>query len=246
MNSPYKRNKGNAMKRLLKNTLLTLATVTGSLTLSTAQCQENTQTASSSAVDNVTDYEAKDFQSLFGTKGFSNKTLTTHFKLYEGYVKNTNAVLKELQKLTSEGKARTPCFAELERRFGWEFNGMRLHELYFENLGGNKLQNPKNDLYAKIKRDFGSLDDWSLDFTAVGSMRGIGWVVLFEDPRSGRLMNVWINEHDGGVLAGAKPLLIMDVFEHAYLIDYGLDRASYIKAFLDNVNWNVVETRAAS
>lgn len=189
-------------------------------------------------------YVAKDYSSLLGMPGFSDLALKMHFKLYQGYVTNTNALLGLIQDYAKEGKLRTPEYAEIKRRLMWEFDGMRLHEDYFSNLGGkgSKLD-PQSDLMKQIVRDFGSFDAWKNDFVATGAMRGIGWAVLYRDPASGKLMNLWINEHDRGHLAGGNPILIMDVFEHAYLPDYGLDRAKYIDAFFDNINWDVVSKR---
>jgi Fe-Mn family superoxide dismutase len=175
--------------------------------------------------------------------GFSDKALQTHFKLYQGYVTNTNLLTDILATLTTEGKNRTPLYGEIKRRFGWEFDGMRLHELYFENLGGKGTLDASSPLYTKLVSDFGSYDKWKADFVATGAMRGIGWAVLYLDPLSGRLFNTWINEHDVGHLAGGKPILIMDVFEHAYMIDYLLDRAGYIEAFFNNINWETVHKR---
>jgi superoxide dismutase, Fe-Mn family len=188
-------------------------------------------------------YEAQDFSRLKGMKGFSDKALELHFALYQGYVKNTNLLFEELQKMAAENQTQTPAYAELKRRFGWEFDGMRLHELYFGNLGGKEPLAPDSKLMQKIVEDFGSFEKWAADFKATGAMRGIGWVVLYEDPKNGRLFNTWINEHDLGHLSGCRPLLIMDVFEHAFLTDYGLKRGEYIQAFFDNINWNVVESR---
>jgi Fe-Mn family superoxide dismutase len=188
-------------------------------------------------------YQAKDYSSLLGMPGFSDKALQTHFKLYQGYVTNTNLLSNILSTLTAEGKNRSPLYAEIKRRFGWEFDGMRLHELYFENLGGKGSLDASSPLYAKFVADFGSYDQWKVDFIATGAMRGIGWAVLYLDPQSGRLFNTWINEHDVGHLAGGKPILIMDVFEHAYMIDYLLDRAAYIEAFFKNINWETVHKR---
>ena len=132
--------------------------------------------------------------------------------------------------ISTSGKNGSPEYAELKRRFGWEFDGMRLHEYYFENLGGKGiLDTSGRPLYSKIVADFGSYDNWKADFIATGAMRGIGWAVLYLDPQYSRLLNTWINEHDLGHLAGGKPILIMDVFEHAYMIDYLLDRAAYIE-----------------
>jgi Fe-Mn family superoxide dismutase len=188
-------------------------------------------------------YTPKDYSGLIGMSGFSETLLKNHFTLYQGYVTNTNKVLDTLAALLAEGKAGTPEYAELKRRLGWEFDGMRLHEYYFENLGGAAPLDPKGRLAARLAADFGSLENWEKDFKATGAMRGIGWAVLYLDPASGRLANFWIGEHDTGHPAGATPILIMDVFEHAFMIDYGLKRADYITAFFQNVNWTAVEGR---
>jgi superoxide dismutase, Fe-Mn family len=188
-------------------------------------------------------YEAKDFTSLLGMKGFSDALLQNHFKLYEGYIKNTNALLELFKTLDKT----SPQYAELKRRFGWEYNGIRLHELYFSNMTTESMQlGADSALSKKLAEDFGSFDAWKEDFIATASMRGIGWAVLYHDPASGQLLNVWINEHDVGHLAGGEPLLILDVFEHAYLIDYGVARADYITAFFEVIDWQEVEKRMSA
>lgn len=187
-------------------------------------------------------YAPKDYTKIVGMEGFSNKILENHFTLYQGYVTNTNKVLDTLDQMSKDGKTATPEFAELKRRLGWEFNGMRLHEYYFENLGGKGIS--KDSKAAKtIGASFGSSETWEKDFRATGAMRGIGWVVLYQDISSNRLINFWINEHDTAHPAGCNPLLIMDVFEHAYMLDYGLKRADYIEAFFKNINWSAVDAR---
>ena len=187
-------------------------------------------------------YTAKDYGNLIGMAGFSETLLKNHFTLYQGYVTNTNKLLDTLGAMLSEGKTGTPEYAELKRRLGWEFNGMRLHELYFENLGG-KGTDGAGRLAKALAAEFGSLERWETDFRAVGAMRGIGWVVLYQDAAAGRFVNEWINEHDAGHIAGAAPILVMDVFEHAFMIDYGLKRADYIAAFFKNLNWKAAEAR---
>jgi superoxide dismutase, Fe-Mn family len=188
-------------------------------------------------------YTAKDYSKLIGMEGFSQTLLNNHFTLYQGYVTNTNKVADALAAMLKDGKTSTPEYAELKRRFGWEFDGMRLHELYFENLGAkNKLV--KGAVLGKLlASNFGSVEAWEQDFKATGAMRGIGWVVLYYDEPGCVLFNQWISEHDGGHLAGCRPLLIMDVFEHAYMVDYGLKKADYITAFFKNINWAAVEAR---
>jgi len=188
-------------------------------------------------------YEAKDYGKLIGLEGFSDTLLNNHFTLYKGYVTNTNKALDSMSAMLKEGKTAAPEFAELKRRFGWEFNGMRLHEYYFENLGGRAALNADGKLGKLIAANFGGYDAWLADFKATAIMRGIGWVILYQDTVGGRLFNQWINEHDAGHPAGCQPVLILDVFEHAFLTDYGLKRADYIEAFLKNINWAAAESR---
>lgn len=188
-------------------------------------------------------YTAKDYSKLIGLDGFSETLLKNHFTLYQGYVTNTNKVSETLEQMLKDGKTGTPEFAELKRRFGWEFNGMRLHEYYFDNLGGKAALDKYGSLGKQMQCDFGSYEIWEKDFRAVGTMRGIGWVVLYQDNLSGRLFNVWINEHDVSHLAGCNPIMIMDVFEHAFMLDYGLKRADYIEAFFKNIDWSAAESR---
>jgi Fe-Mn family superoxide dismutase len=188
-------------------------------------------------------YTAKDYAKLIGMPGFSETLLKNHFTLYQGYVTNSNKVLDLLAALLNDGKAGTPEFAELKRRLGWEFNGMRLHEYYFENLGGKSALDAAGKLGKKIAEDFGGCEAWEKDFRAVGGMRGIGWVVLYQDTTSGKLINFWVNEHDAGHPAGCQPILVMDVFEHAFMIDYGLKKADYIEAFFKNIDWKAAEAR---
>jgi len=188
-------------------------------------------------------YTAKDYGSLLGMQGFSETLLKNHFTLYQGYVTNTNKLNDTLGVMLKEGKTANPEFAELKRRFGWEFNGMRLHELYFDNLGGKTPADKAGKFGKKAAESFGSYEAWEADFKAVGAMRGIGWAVVYQDNVTGGLFNAWINEHDGGHFAGCTPVLIMDVFEHAFMIDYGLKRADYIAAFFKNINWEAVDRR---
>jgi Fe-Mn family superoxide dismutase len=188
-------------------------------------------------------YQAADFSGLLGMEGFSDTLLQNHFRLYQGYVKNTNLLAENLQTLLKAGKTDGPEYAEQKRRFGFEFDGMRLHEYYFGNLGGKAELDPKSPLYAALVREFGSYSLWRKDFIATGAMRGIGWVILYLDPHSGRLFNSWINEHETNHLAGCKAILVMDVFEHAYMTDYQLDRARYIEAFFKNINWEAAAKR---
>lgn len=199
--------------------------------------------ASLSSIENQPAYQARDFSFLLEMEGFTKSLLSMHFQLYQGYVKNTNFLLDRLKEMNSQGKSDSYEFAALKRRLGWEWDGMRLHEFYFENLGGKEALSQDSSLYKKIAADFGSFEAWKKDFAGTGMARGIGWVILYCDPLSGKLINTWINEHDLGHLAGAAPLLVMDVFEHAYITQWGLDRKKYIDAFFANINWKIVSER---
>ncbi len=184
-------------------------------------------------------YAAKDYSYLLGMPGFTDKLLTMHFTLYQGYVKNINELLAKIK--TVDPKSYE--YGALKRRVGWEFDGMRLHELYFDNLGGTKPINPKSALFLALSTQFGSFAAWKSDFLATGAIRGIGWAILYFDPIEKRLFNTWINEHDVGHLVRGVPILIMDMFEHAYMPEFGLDKAKYMEVFFNNINWDVVQLR---
>lgn len=185
-------------------------------------------------------YQPMNFDNLLGIQYLSDKLIKDHISLYQGYVSNTNKLIQELDMFSKEDMDKTPEYAEIKRRLGWEFNGMRLHEYYFANIikGGSYLDRNSN-IFKKITQDFGSYDNWEKDFRTTGLMRGIGWTVLYYDPFLGRLFNTWIDEHNSGHLTGCYPVLVMDVFEHAYLLDYGIKKSDYINAFFKIVNWTI-------
>jgi len=187
-------------------------------------------------------YQAKDFSNILGMPGIGDRTLQNHIKLYQGYVTNVNLLLERTNQLLQEGKGDTPEFAELRRRLGFEFDGMRLHEYYFGNLKGDGKPDPGSALYKQLAQDFGSFDRWNADFVATGKMRGIGWAILYYDPQANRLLDVWITDHEIGHPAGLAPILVMDVWEHAYYLDT-TNRADYISAFMKNANWREAERR---
>ena len=189
-------------------------------------------------------YQPKNHENLIGIKGFSEQLLRDHFTLYNGYVTNFNKLNDILVTIEKDGKFGTPEYAELNRRFGWEFNGMRLHEYYFGNLTREFKELDRDSvLRVAIEKEWGSFEMWEKDFRVMAAMRGIGWIILYHDKQADRLFNVWVNEHDVGHFAGATPLLVMDVFEHAYIRDYSIKRADYIEVFMKNIDWNVAEQR---
>jgi Fe-Mn family superoxide dismutase len=177
--------------------------------------------------------------------GLSAEQLEQHYKLYQGYVNNTNLVNKQIDEQLKNGAAgTTPELAEMRRRLGWEYNGMRLHELYFDNLGGKEPLDQNSDLAKKMNEQWGSYDNWLADFKTVCTMRGVGWAILYEDPHTGALQNFWVTEHEQGHPCGFQPVLVMDIWEHAFTVDYKpTERPKYVEAFFKNVNWKVVAQR---
>ena len=189
-------------------------------------------------------YEVKNFDHLLGLTGFSDTLLKNHFTLYQGYVTNTNKLADLISAMVKEEKVSTPEFAELKRRFGWEFNGMRLHELYFSNVAKNgKALSAGSALMKKIVADFGSYELWEKEMRAITAMRGIGWGIVYYDISTGKIFNTWVNEHDVGHLSTCAPILVIDVFEHAYITDYGIKRADYLEALFTVLNWEEASKR---
>ncbi len=190
-------------------------------------------------------YTAKKWD-LAGLTGISDDTLQMHFGLYEGYVKNTNLLNERLGELRAAGKnvGSDPAFAELVRRLGWEYNGMRLHEYYFDNLTKSPSEPKSGKLYNLIGEAYGGFDAWKKDFFATGGMRGVGWAIAYYDTVNGQITNHWITEHQDGNPAGFVPIVVMDVWEHAFIRDYKpADRSKYIEAFFANLSWATSESR---
>lgn len=188
-------------------------------------------------------YEKQIFD-LVGLNGISDKQLEIHFALYGGYVTNTNLLNEKLSEMLKNGTAGTPEYAELKRRLGFEYNGMRLHEYYFGNLTKSPAELTEGTLKSKIEDAFGSYETWKTDFVKVGSMRGVGWAILYQDPLNGNLSNHWITLHEEGNPVGFQPLLVMDIWEHAFMVDYKpAERPKYIEAFFSNICWDSVTKR---
>lgn len=196
----------------------------------------------------IKSYKPKQYN-LSGLKGISDQTLEMHFKLYEGYVKETNNLTRKISEFLADGKVdqeEMPAYSEITRRLGFEYNGMVLHEYYFDNMkrGGN-VDPEKNSAFITAAEDsFGSYEIWKADFVGIGKMRGVGWAICYQDPSNGNLSNHWITLHQIGNVAGFSPILVMDVWEHAYLLDYKpAERPKYIEAFFSNIDWKAVEAR---
>jgi Fe-Mn family superoxide dismutase len=197
----------------------------------------------------LTTYKARQFN-LSNLTGISDETIEMHFKLYEGYVKETNKLNEKIAEFIKGGRVDQEEFAEyseLNRRRGFEYNGMVLHEYYFDNMktGGGTGDPTGTSAFRKAAEEsFGSYDIWKADFMGTGKMRGVGWAICYEDPTNGKLSNHWITMHETGNVAGYTPILVMDVWEHAFILDYKpADRPKYIEAFFTNIDWSAVEKR---
>jgi Fe-Mn family superoxide dismutase len=175
-------------------------------------------------------YQPRHWPNLSGLKGISDRTLTVHFGLYEGYVKNVNLLNEQLTESAAVQNGK--------------YNGMRLPELYFDNLAARAKDAPAARLKDRLSDAFGDYESWKKDFVAVGAMRGVGWAIAYLDPSNGRITNNWIESHMVGHVTGFVPILVMDVWEHAFMLDYApAERAKYVEAFFENIDWEKCESR---
>ncbi|OGI61140.1 hypothetical protein A2645_01650 [Candidatus Nomurabacteria bacterium RIFCSPHIGHO2_01_FULL_39_9] len=179
--------------------------------------------------------------------GISKKNIEEHLKLYSGYVKNTNLILEKIKELEGSEKDAY-ALAEMQRRFSFEYNGMRNHEYYFKSLeGGTKALSTESLLKKEIEKEWGSFDKWLTRFKTVALTRGIGWAVLYYDSQDKKLLNAWIDEQHLGQLNSCKFILGIDMWEHAFVYDYPTsEKKKYIETFFANLNWEVIEKNFAT
>lgn len=175
-------------------------------------------------------------------KGISRKTLDEHIKLYAGYVKNTNLIYDKLAEYMQDSEKHAYALGELQRRFSFEFNGMRNHEYYFKSLEGGAVELSDGPLKNAIESEYGSFEQWLTMFKSIATTRGIGWAMLYYDNHEGKLVHAWVDEQHLGQLNGLQLVLGLDMWEHSYLFDYTPgDKKKYIEAFFENLNWSVIE-----
>ena len=190
-------------------------------------------------------FEEKKFN-IGKLKGISEKTIEEHLKLYAGYVKNTNAILEkipEYQTWAEKDPFVNYFTAELQRRFGFEYDGMRNHEIYFDSLSdGFKEISQNSELYKSIVYLWGSFEKWLTLFKSISLSRGIGWAILYFDKKEMRLLNAYVEDHQLGQLVGCTPILVLDMWEHAFVSDYQLSgKKQYVDDYFENINWSKVE-----
>lgn len=189
-------------------------------------------------------YEAKKFNLPAELAGLSEKQIEVHLKLYEGYVTHVNAITNNIASL-KDSNGEQYVINELRRRLGFEFDGMRLHEYYFEQLEeGASDANTKSEFAISVSEKYGSWDNFISHIKEVAGSRGIGWVLVTYDPRNDEVHTSWVSDHELGQLAGLPVLMAIDLWEHAFMVDYvPAEKGAYIDAYLGNVNWSVVEKR---
>ena len=182
-------------------------------------------------------------------KGISAKNVEEHLKLYAGYVKNTNLIVEKIGEYSADAEKNAYVIGELQRRFSFEFNGMRNHEYYFKSLEGGAKLLPENSQLKKALEKFTpstagqvSFNIWLNAFKTLAMTRGIGWAVLCYDKETDQLIHTWIDEQHLGQLNGLNWILGIDMWEHAFVYDYPTsEKKKYVEAFFENLNWEVIE-----
>lgn len=176
-------------------------------------------------------------------KGISAKTIEEHLKLYSGYVKFSNLILEKIDELAKDAEKNAYALGELQRRFGFEFDGMRNHEYYFKSLeGGASAQDSLVSLHKAIVEEWGSFDGWLARFKSIALTRGVGWAILYYDTHTKRLLNGWVDEQHLGHLTGLSPVLALDMWEHSFVADYQPSgKKQYVEDFFANLNWKTIE-----
>lgn len=183
--------------------------------------------------------QPRNFDHIVDLPGFNQDMMRVHLELYSGYIDATNALMETL----SNGRVPASAARELQRRLGWEYNGVRLHEAFFGALSADPAPGPNGNVAPVIERSYGDIDTWWTSFSDIAKSRGSGWAVLTYDPDTDSVLNTWIDEHDVGILAGTVPLFVVDLFEHAYLRQFRTDRTSYLEAVRASLDWHVVDQR---
>jgi Fe-Mn family superoxide dismutase len=178
--------------------------------------------------------------------GISKESIDMHLGLYTGYVKHVNLIREKIDSYSADTDNNGYAIAEMQRRLGFEFGGMRNHEYYFAQFEGGAAELPAGPLKEKIEFQWGTFEVWLERFTQIAMTRGVGWAMLYHDPHTDQLVQTWVDEQHIGQLADVDIVLALDMWEHAYLRDYvSSDKGKYVEAFFKNLNWEVVSNRLA-
>lgn len=175
-------------------------------------------------------------------RGISQKTIEIHWgKLYQGYVKKWQEIREKLENASlTEANSTFSELRELKTEQSFAANAVLLHEAYFDILGGDGK--PQGEIIEMIRKDYGSLDNWMIHFKALG-LASRGWAILAYDFNDGRLRNYMADSHNSYGIWGCSPILVLDMYEHAYFIDFGADKKTYIEVFFQNLNWEAINKK---
>lgn len=188
-------------------------------------------------------YEVQTFN-IPEMEGISKDTIDNHLGLYAGYVKNVNLIREKISVYGFDQESNAYAIAEIQRRLGFEFGGMRNHEYYFRQFEGGATPLPESRMKTLIETQWGSFDKWLERFTSIAKTRGVGWAMLYYDAQTEQLIQTWVDEQQLGQLADVQIVLALDMWEHSYMRDYlSADKGKYIEAFFKNLNWKVVASR---
>lgn len=195
-----------------------------------------------SKINNMETFTPKTFN-IPELSGISAKNIEEHLKLYKGYVTSANLIFNKLSELKSDPEKNGYIMAELQRRFSFEFDGMRNHEYYFHSFEGGAKDLPEgSELKSQIEKDWGSFENFMGHFKFVAMTRGVGWAILYFDKITNKLLISWVEEQHLGHLTGLSPVLTLDMWEHSYVYDYPTsEKKKYVEAFFANLNWEVIE-----
>ncbi|USN89212.1 MAG: superoxide dismutase [Candidatus Nomurabacteria bacterium] len=176
--------------------------------------------------------------------GISEDTINNHLGLYQGYVKHVNLIQDKIAAYSNDPENNAFAIAEMQRRLGFEFGGMRNHEYYFAQFEEGAKPLPEGSLKHKLEEQWGSVDNWLARFKEIAKTRGVGWTMLYHDPHTDQLVQTWVDEQHMGQLADLDIILALDMWEHSYMRDYvSGDKGKYIDAFFKNLNWEVISGR---
>ncbi|MBD3359972.1 MAG: superoxide dismutase [Candidatus Buchananbacteria bacterium] len=190
------------------------------------------------------EYPVKKFINLKNLTVITAEQIDVHLNLYNGYVNNTNKLNEILKEKIKQQDFEGPQFAELVRRLGFEYNGMRLHELYFAALNKDGGKKPNNGFKKLIEKNFNSFGNFKNYFNKIAAMRGVGWVILYQDKETKQLSLHWIEQHHNGHPAGFVPIIVMDIWEHAWSAYLKpTERSQYIEDYFANLDWQICQSR---
>ncbi len=176
--------------------------------------------------------------------GISRQTIDEHIGLYNGYVKHANLIREKIAAYSSDPDNNTYAIGEMQRRYGFEFGGMRNHEYYFTQFEGGAKALPEGKLKEMMIAQWGSVEAWTERFMKIAMTRGVGWAMLYFDKQTNQLVETWVDEQHLGQLADLDIVLALDMWEHSYMLDVPPSRKKeYVEAFFRNLNWEVVATR---